>query len=132
MSTEIKWGLAIHGGAGVIARTMDPGAEAIRLDRLRSVLASASSKLADGLPALDVVEHAVVELEEAPEFNAGHGAVLDASGQHELEAAIMDGQTGDCGATLSRNPLKEACLWHLSCHTATLLAYIYHVFLQLI
>ena len=97
---------------GVIPRTMGVDAETTRLDRLRSVLSSTSSMLKEGMPALDVVEHAVIGLEEAPEFNAGQGSVLDATGRHELEAAIMDGMTGHCGAVCLvrtvRNPIRLA------------------------
>ena len=55
---------------------------------------------------------AVVVLEEAPQFNAGKGAVFNAKGGHELDAAIMEGHTRRAGAvagvTTIRNPIKLA------------------------
>jgi beta-aspartyl-peptidase (threonine type) len=54
----------------------------------------------------------VVALENHPSFNAGHGAVLNAAGDHELDAAIMDGRTRAAGAVASaraiRNPVRAA------------------------
>ena len=98
MTEPIQWAVAIHGGAGVIARTMPPEAARVRMERLQEVVSNASAALAAGTAALDVVEQAVAELEEIPEFNAGRGAVLTSEGTHELEAAIKDGSSGDCGA----------------------------------
>ncbi|MEE2907166.1 MAG: isoaspartyl peptidase/L-asparaginase [Planctomycetota bacterium] len=112
MTGQDTWAVAIHGGAGVIARTMNPEVATVRRDRLNSVLQASIDLLSQGMSALDVVEQAVVDLEEAPEFNAGRGAVLTATGSHELEAAIMDGHTGACGAVCLvetvRNPIRLA------------------------
>ena len=54
--------------------------------------------LQDGLPALDAVEKAVNILEEDPTFDAGRGAFLNARGDIELDALIMDGERLDFGA----------------------------------
>jgi len=58
------------------------------------------------------VSAAVVVLEESPRFNAGKGAVFNAAGGHELDAAIMEGHTRRAGAvagvTTARNPIKLA------------------------
>lgn len=112
MASMNKWAVAIHGGAGVIERTLDPKAAAVRISRLEAVLASAREQLSRGESALNAVEQAVVGLEEAPEFNAGKGAVLTAAGTHELEAAIMAGHSGACGAVCLletiRNPIRLA------------------------
>ncbi|NEL81536.1 MAG: isoaspartyl peptidase/L-asparaginase, partial [Xanthomonas perforans] len=51
-------------------------------------------------------------LEDAPQFNAGRGAVFTHDGKNELDAAIMDGATGKAGAIAGvhtvRNPIQLA------------------------
>ena len=37
-------------------------------------------------------------MEDSPHFNAGHGAALTETGEHELDASIMDGATLAAGA----------------------------------
>jgi beta-aspartyl-peptidase (threonine type) len=65
---------------------------------LREALAAGAALLDRGESALAAVEAAVLLLEDNPLFNAGKGAVYNASGEHELDAAIMDGHTLQCGA----------------------------------
>jgi beta-aspartyl-peptidase (threonine type) len=48
--------------------------------------------------ALDAVEAAVRALEDDPALNAGFGSVLNLDGDLELDAGIVDGSTGRCGA----------------------------------
>ena len=64
--------------------------------------------------AVEVVQKAVVALENCVFFNAGKGAVLNAIGEHELEACIVDGATGAAGAVACaktlRNPIVAARL----------------------
>jgi beta-aspartyl-peptidase (threonine type) len=105
--------LVIHGGAGVIERDK-LGVEderAIRAD-LDAALDAGQAVLARGGSALDAVEAAVRALEDSPRFNAGHGAVFDAEGRHELDAAVMEGHTRRAGAvagvTTIRNPVSLA------------------------
>ncbi len=91
--------LAIHGGAGVIDRaSLTPAREAEFRAALERIAAAAWARLQAGASALDVVESAVRDLEDFPLFNAGHGAVLNADGVAELDAAIMDGRTRAAGA----------------------------------
>ena len=56
----------------------------------------------------------VRELENDPNFNAGRGSVLAATGKVEMEASIMDGNTKKCGAvsglTTVFNPVSLARL----------------------
>jgi beta-aspartyl-peptidase (threonine type) len=51
-------------------------------------------------------------MEDCPLFNAGKGAVFNAEGKNEMDAAIMDGKTGLAGAvagvTTIRNPITAA------------------------
>lgn len=91
--------LAIHGGAGVIdRRSLSPEREAEFRAALGRIAGAAWARLQAGDSALDVVESAVRDLEDFPLFNAGHGAVLNADGVAELDAAIMDGRTRAAGA----------------------------------
>ena len=46
-----------------------------------------------GGTAVDAVEEAVRTLEDDPLFNAGFGSLLNASGEVECDAMIMDGNT---------------------------------------
>lgn len=91
--------LAIHGGAGVIARaTLTPERETEFRFALARIAGAAWASLQKGASALDVVEQAVRDLEDYPLFNAGHGAVLNADGVAEMDASIMDGRTRAAGA----------------------------------
>ena len=68
--------------------------------------------LRSGGSALDAVQAAVVVMEDSPHFNAGHGAALTARAEHELDAAIMDGNNLAAGAVCMvrrvRNPVLAA------------------------
>src|SRR5690606_6801972 len=112
-STMVKPVLAIHGGAGAIARAqLTPQVKSQYEDALRAILAGGERVLADGGLAVDAVTEAVRLLEECPLFNAGHGAVFTRNGSHELDASIMDGRDRACGAVASlrtvRNPILAA------------------------
>lgn len=105
--------LVIHGGAGTIPRTsFTPESYQRARDGLRDALRAGWGVLSAGGLALDAVQAAVVALENHPSFNAGHGAVLNAAGDHELDAAIMDGRDRRAGAIASaraiRNPIIAA------------------------
>jgi beta-aspartyl-peptidase (threonine type) len=110
-----SWKLVIHGGAGVIEREQlnrAPGKETEIRAGLDRALVAGSDVLEAGGTALDAVDTAVRVLEDDPNFNAGHGAVLTYDGKIELDAAIMDGQTREAGAvtgvTATRNPVALA------------------------
>ncbi len=106
--------LIVHGGAGP-----RPSGE---LDPYRSgcqaALLAGWKVLTAGGSALDAVEAAIAVLEDDPPFNAGRGAVLNADGEVELDASLMDGETLRAGAvgavrrlrhpiTLARKILEE-------------------------
>lgn len=105
--------LVIHGGAGVIERDALSAEDerAIRAD-LDRALDVGHAMLSGGGTALDAVESAIRVLEDSPRFNAGRGAVFNAEGIHELDAAIMDGHSGRAGAvagvTTIRHPVVLA------------------------
>jgi len=62
--------------------------------------------LASGGSALDAVEAAVRAMEDDPTFDAGRGSFLNAAGEVELDAIIMDGRDLNFGAvaTVQRVP----------------------------
>jgi beta-aspartyl-peptidase (threonine type) len=100
---------------------MRPEVEAEYLDTLNRILLTGQGILANGGSALDATTGAVRLLEDCPLFNAGHGAVFTAAGTHELDAAVMDGQTLEAGAvccvTRLRNPVLAAyCVLKKSKH----------------
>ena len=108
-----EWRLVIHGGAGVITRDgMSPEMEAAYTAALETALEAGADVLRSGGSALDAVEAAVIPMEDDPLFNAGYGAVMTASQEHELDASIMDGRERNAGAVAGvkrvRNPVKAA------------------------
>ncbi|WP_426058976.1 isoaspartyl peptidase/L-asparaginase family protein [Hymenobacter sp. B1770] len=107
--------LAIHGGAGTIARaSLNPADEMRYRAALETALNTGYDLLRDGASALDCVEAAVRSLEDCPLFNAGRGAVFTHEGHHEMDAAIMAGHTRLAGAVAGvrqvQNPIRAARL----------------------
>ena len=105
--------LALHGGAGTMSpRSMDAEADRAHRAGLHRALMAGHGVLAAGGPAIEAVTAAVVALEDDPLFNAGHGAVFTRDGQHEMDAAVMDGATLRVGAVAGicgpRNPVLAA------------------------
>ncbi|MBU8899054.1 isoaspartyl peptidase/L-asparaginase [Corallococcus sp. M34] len=108
-----KWGLVIHGGAGVISReNLSPEREAAVRAALAQSLQAGHAVLARGGSSLDAVSAAIHVMEDSPYFNAGKGAVFNHDGVNELDAAIMDGRTRAAGAVAGvrhiRNPIDLA------------------------
>ena len=107
-----KYAIVIHGGAGRISK------DAEHQNRRRRVLECAlihgETLLKSGESSLKVVEEVLRLLDDAPEFNAGRGAVFNATGTHELDASIMDGRNRACGAvagvTTVRHPINAGAL----------------------
>ena len=103
--------IAIHGGAG-----NRPPDRLLDVDGSRADLAAAAlagwTVLERGDSALDAVQASVMWLEDCPRFNAGRGAVLNAHGAPELDAAIMEGGNRRAGAVAAvarvRNPIAAA------------------------
>ena len=104
----MPFALAIHGGAWNIP---DDEVASHELGLLRP-LTRGYAALAKGASALDVVETVVRALEDDPTFNAGRGAHLNAAGDLELDASIMDGTDLSAGAVASvdgvRHPVSLA------------------------
>ena len=107
--------IAIHGGAGTLARDqMSQAQERDYLDGLGAALDAGYALLAQSRASLDAVVAAVRVLEDNPLFNAGRGAVLNRDGMAELDASLMDGGTLAAGAVSGlrhvRNPIELARL----------------------
>lgn len=107
------WTLVIHGGAGGPARgEMSEEKEKEYSDRLEEALLVGAKILGNGGSALDAVTATVTFLEDCPLFNAGRGSVLNEAGNVEMDASVMDGQSGRAGAvggvTTVRNPIVLA------------------------
>lgn len=107
----LQFTLAIHGGAGAIGLD-DPDKVKKYLDGMRAVLQAGHELLAQGGSCLDAVERCVRMLEDDPQWNAGVGAVMTASGEHELDASIMAGKGRRAGSAAGvktvRNPISLA------------------------
>jgi beta-aspartyl-peptidase (threonine type) len=103
-----RWVLLVHGGA----KEMEPGEEE---DNRRGIIQAAEAGatiLAAGGRAIDAVETAIKILEDLPVFNAGRGSALNAAGQVEMCAGLMDGSDRSVGAVATirnvRNPVTVA------------------------
>ncbi|MGH3171754.1 MAG: isoaspartyl peptidase/L-asparaginase family protein, partial [Trebonia sp.] len=103
--------LALHGGAGGRVEELAPAARESYERGLLAAYQAGWKVLAAGGGALDAVCASVEVLEDDPQFNAGRGAALTATGQAELDASVMTG-TGFAGAVAAskyaRNPVRLA------------------------
>jgi isoaspartyl peptidase/L-asparaginase-like protein (Ntn-hydrolase superfamily) len=101
--------VVVHGGE-ISKPVVDRG----RLAAMHAALVKARAALAAGTPSLDVVETIVSGFEDSGLFNAGRGAIADASGIVETDASIMDGNGRRVGAVASmvslKNPVQAARL----------------------
>lgn len=100
--------LIVHGGAGRLPAQRRVAA----LIGCRTAAEAGWRVLEGGGSALDAVETAVAALENHPSFNAGTGAALNAEGEVQLDASIMDGARLAAGAVAHvqdvRNPISLA------------------------
>ena len=86
--------ILVHGGAWATP-------EGEREDHMKGVHRASMEGfevLLTGGSALDAVQKAVEHMESDPTFNAGRGAVLNAEGDVQLDAAIMNGEDLKAGA----------------------------------
>jgi len=102
--------IIVHGGAWDIPEELHQDA----VDGCSHAAAAGWDVLTGGGSALRAVEAAVRLLEDDPTFDAGRGAVLNAAGEIELDAIIMDGSHLDLGAVMAvkgiRHPVSLARL----------------------
>jgi len=104
--------IAVHGGSGTIASSIeDPKIKKNYLDALQEALNAGFSVLENGGTALEAVIKAVTVLEDCELFNAGKGSVFTSNGDHEMDAAIMDGKTLDAGAVAGIKGIKNPVLF---------------------
>lgn len=100
--------LILHGGAGA-RRSRDYAAE---VAHMRSVVETLKPRLEAGEPALDAAVAAVVMLEDSGLYVAGRGASPNLDGAYELDASVMEGESGRAGAVAAlqgyRNPVIAA------------------------
>jgi L-asparaginase / beta-aspartyl-peptidase len=105
---RVTWALIVHGGAKEIAPERE---EANRRGCLEA-LAAGWAILEQGGSAVDAVEAAIRILESDPTFNAGYGSDLNADGEVEMDAALMDGSNLALGAVAAiqgvRHPISVA------------------------
>lgn len=104
----MKRTIIIHGGAWNIPK----GIRKPCLEGVERAAELGMKCLLNGNSALDAVEAAVKCMEDNPIFDAGTGSVLNAEGEVELDAAIMDGRTLNAGAVAAvkniKNPISLA------------------------
>lgn len=109
--TGPSWSIAIHGGAGTIAReNMTAEQDAAYRAALQAALDAGRVVLAGGGAALDAVEAVITRLEDDEKFNAGRGAVFTWDGTHELDSSIMDGRTREAGAVAGVTGIRHPIL----------------------
>jgi beta-aspartyl-peptidase (threonine type) len=107
---ESQIAIAIHGGAGTIAKAImtDEKAAGIRAV-LQASIQAGYKVLKAGATSTEAVVAAINVMEDSPLFNAGKGAVYNAAGEHEMDASIMEGAGLNAGAIASvsqiRNPI---------------------------
>lgn len=109
-----KFSIALHGGAGLEPEKLSDSDREAHNKALKAAIVVGQKVLVDGGTAMDAVEQTIRVLEDEPLYNAGHGAVFNNVGKHELDASIMDGQTRLAGAvaglTTVKNPISLARL----------------------
>ncbi len=111
-TSKIEYAIVIHGGAGRAPRSDEWRTNQTKV--LQQALDKGVRMLKDRATGLDTVETVIRVLEDSEYFNAGKGAVFNATGNHELDASIMDGRTRAGGAVggvrTVRNPISLARL----------------------
>ena len=99
--------LVIHGGAGVEPGDLTKDEEQAARAALEAALRAGHAKLQSGASSVEAVAAAITVMEDAPQFNAGRGAVFTHDGRNELDTSIMDGATGKAGAAAGLHRVKN-------------------------
>lgn len=105
------YGIAIHGGAGTVSRTVMTKwkAEAYR-QAIKRAYSVGYLTLHKGGSAMDAAIEAILILENSPLFNAGRGSVFTHNGTHEMDASLMEGKKLNAGAVAGVNSVKNPIL----------------------
>ncbi|KAM6923226.1 isoaspartyl peptidase/L-asparaginase isoform 1-T1 [Lycodopsis pacificus] len=102
--------VVVHGGAGHIPKEQSEKS----MSGVCSVARAGYGILRGGGSSMDAVVEAVSQLENNPSFNAGCGSVLNAKGEVEMDAFVMDGKALGSGAVSAvrniANPIQLARL----------------------
>ncbi|XP_021362086.1 isoaspartyl peptidase/L-asparaginase-like [Mizuhopecten yessoensis] len=105
---SIKPVIVVHGGAWAIPDSLAEGS----VQGVRLAAGAGYRLLKAGGSAVDAVEAAVRSMEDNPVFDAGVGSVLNADGEVEMDAVIMDGRdlrSGAVGCVQNiKNPISLA------------------------
>ncbi|GMV53110.1 MAG: isoaspartyl peptidase/L-asparaginase [Chlorobi bacterium] len=102
--------IAIHGGAGDLARYTGTGRLEEAQVLLDEIITHCHTMLVDGKSALDAVCAAVVRMEDSGLFHAGKGSSPTPAGTPELDASIMDGSNMEAGAVTLVSKIKNPIL----------------------
>ena len=104
--------IIVHGGCGSWAVTDNVREEIVR--GCQAAVSAGYQVLKKGGSAFNAVEAAVNSLEDNPLFNAGRGSALNAAGEVEMDALIVDGKTLNFGGVACvkniANPISLAKL----------------------
>lgn len=105
-----RMSLIVHGGAGDIpVEEVLPAREGCR-----KAVEVGWKMLKQGAAALDVIEEVVKVMEDNPVFDAGRGSFMNARGEIEMDAILVDGMTLRFGAVAAiqrvKNPIQVARL----------------------
>ena len=108
-----NYSVVIHGGSGTILReNMSVEMETAYINGLTEAVNEGFKVLGKGQSATIAVKTVIMLLEDNVLFNAGRGSVFTKDGQHEMDAAIMDGSSLAAGAVAAvqniRNPVELA------------------------
>lgn len=95
--------IVVHGGAWAIPE----GELADCNSGVHAAAQAGLDVLLHGGNAIDAVEAAIRVLEDAPVFDAGTGSVLNASGDVECDALLVDGDSLRSGAVAGLNNVKH-------------------------
>ncbi|KAM9803685.1 isoaspartyl peptidase/L-asparaginase [Neosynchiropus ocellatus] len=102
--------VVVHGGAGVVPKERSE----MSMSGVCSAARAGYVVLQAGGSSMDAVVEAVTHLENNPSFNAGCGSVLNANGDVEMDALVMDGKMLASGAVSAvqhiANPIQLARL----------------------
>jgi L-asparaginase / beta-aspartyl-peptidase len=110
-SHQVRWGLVIHGGVGVIPReAMPPELEAEYLRTMEVSLLAGYDAMQGGGTAADGVVESIRVMEDSPIFNAGRGSNFTAEGVVSMDASIMVGDTLEAGAVAGVGDVRHPIL----------------------